>query len=71
MTPQHRRECIGALGLSQGALADLLRRDVTTVRRWFRTGGVAPAEVDAWLERRAATALADPAPLARTANMEV
>ncbi len=64
MTPAARRAAIAALGWTQRGLAAVLRYpgDGRQVRRWFAPGGTAPAEIDAWLERRAQAMRDDPPP---------
>jgi hypothetical protein len=53
MTPTERRECLNLLHWSQRGLADVLGWDESTVRRWMRNDGEAPAEIDDWLARLA------------------
>jgi hypothetical protein len=63
MTPALRRRWLATLAWSQHTLAELLEVDPRAVRRWFAPGGVAPPQIDAWLERRAAAMAADPPPV--------
>jgi hypothetical protein len=63
MTPTRRRQCLATLHWTQRGLADLLGWDESTVRRWMRADGQAPPEIDAWLERRAASMASDPPPV--------
>lgn len=65
MTPTRRRECLEALHWSQRCLADVLGWDESTVRRWMRNGGEAPAEIDDWLEALANFHRAHPPPMRR------
>lgn len=64
MTPTRRRECLALLRWTQRGFAAVIGWDEGTVRRWLRDGGKAPAEIDAWLERRA-MAMADDLPPSR------
>lgn len=68
MTPTQRRECLVALHWSQRGLADVLGWDESTVRRWMRNGGEAPAEIDDWLEKLAGFHMAHPPPVRRFRN---
>jgi len=65
MTPTRRRECLALLHWTQRGFAVAIGWDEGTVRRWLRDGSEAPAEIDAWLERRA-SAMADDPPPSRT-----
>ena len=63
LTTTTRRECLRALHWSQRMLAGILGMDERTVRRTFQRDDCdLPAEVDAWLKRRADAMLADPPP---------
>ena len=49
MTPDEFRAALYLIGWTQRGLADLLRYDERTVRRWA-TGNRIPDDVAAWLE---------------------
>jgi ribosome-binding protein aMBF1 (putative translation factor) len=63
MTPTQRRTALQTIGWSQRGLAARLGWDDGTVRRWLRQDGIAPADVDTWLERLAEAHAANPAPV--------
>jgi hypothetical protein len=65
LTPTRRRECLALLRWTQRGLAAVIGWDEGTVRRWLRHDGEAPAEIDAWLERRAQAMADDPPPVRR------
>lgn len=62
MSPARFRACIAACGWTLNGLASMLECTPPLVHRWARGEGTIPADVAAWLERRAAAALADPPP---------
>ena len=66
MTPTRRREYLALLRWTQRGFAAVIGWDEGTVRRWLRDGGEAPAEIDAWLERRAVAMADDPPPTRHT-----
>ena len=66
MSPTRRRECLALLRWTQRGFAAIIGWDEGTVRRWLRDGGEAPAEIDAWLERRAVAMAGDPPPSRHT-----
>lgn len=64
MSPTRLRECLILLRWTQRGLADALGMDEARVRKWARGVGSVPAEIAAWLERRAAAMAEDPPPTA-------
>jgi hypothetical protein len=70
VTPTRRRECLTLLRWTQRGFAVVIGWDEGTVRRWLRDGGEAPAEIDAWLERRASAMADNPPPPRHTPPKE-
>lgn len=66
MTPTRRRECLALLRWTQRGFAAAIGWDEGTVRRWLRGSSEAPAEIDAWLDRRAVAMADDPPPSRHT-----
>jgi hypothetical protein len=64
MTTDRLRECLAALGVSQGALARLLKCDDRVVSRWATGQNEIPQGIARWLEEWVSvrTAHPDPAP---------
>jgi transcriptional regulator with XRE-family HTH domain len=67
MTPTERRTALDAAGWSQREFARRIGWDEGTVRRWFRTIGNAPEDVDRWLALVAQFFIANPPPSRRPA----
>jgi hypothetical protein len=63
MTPARLRECLAALGLSQGGLARLLKCDDRVVSRWATGQNEIPRGIGRWLEDWVAVRTAHPDPL--------
>jgi transcriptional regulator with XRE-family HTH domain len=62
MTPGRLRECLTALGLSQGALARQLGCDDRVVSRWATGQNAIPRGIERWLEEWVAVRQAHPDP---------
>lgn len=68
MSPDRLRECLALLRWSQRGLADALGMDEARVRKWARGVGNVPADIAAWLDRRADAMASDPPPQAPDAR---
>ena len=64
MTPDRFRECLDLIRWSQRGLADALGRNERTIRRMATGEMDVPADLAAWLDRRADAMKADPPPAA-------
>ena len=65
MTPTRRRECLDILRWSQRRFAEVIGWDEGTVRKWLRGTAEPPADIDAWLERRAVAMAGGSVPVRR------